>query len=734
VETLDRYEIIEEIGRGGFAVVYRARDTKMDREVALKVIAGGSAEESSFIQRFQQEARTAANLRHPNIVPVHDFGDADGVLYLAMALIGAGRNLRDLLIEQAPLSLANALPILTPLAAALDYLHQHDPPLIHRDVKPANVLLEGEGSSLWVVLTDFGLVRSMQASTKLTQSGTILGTPAYMAPEQADSKKWGEVTPLADVYALGVIAYEALTGRAPFEGEMPTVLHAQAYEAPPSPQELLPALGDDLSAVLLRALAKPPEERYPSAGAFVAALREIADAWTEAQARAATLEQLETQAQELLDGGQWLEALDCCTQMVRLDPDRPAALEMLTKAKQGLDRERAEAVKRRRLEERYREGLELLDGEKWKQALAAFEEVEKGNPDFRDVQEKLAQARDELQRARWYDEAIAHGEAERWVKACRAWVNVLRGRWNYRGGEAGERLLDAAAGLLSRHDELTGASKQSGEALRLYDALAVAVEAEDWVQAVEVGEALLQLAPDLSGPQPWIRRARRRLRPVGERGEQKPGGDTMVWEPDGKEMVRIPAGAFLYGDKKETRELPECWIDKAPVTNAEYARFVAETGHEPPEHWKAKIPPGDIADHPVANVSWHDSTAYAEWAGKRLPTEEEWEKAARGTDGRKYPWGDEEPTSDLCNFGRNEGRTTPVGKYSPQGDSPYGCADMAGNVWEWTSSDYDDRNKVLRGGSWLAAPEGVRGAFRLGDLPGNRGGYNGGFRCARGSE
>jgi formylglycine-generating enzyme required for sulfatase activity len=204
----------------------------------------------------------------------------------------------------------------------------------------------------------------------------------------------------------------------------------------------------------------------------------------------------------------------------------------------------------------------------------------------------------------------------------------------------------------------------------------------------------------------------------------------MVWPRDDKEMIRIPTGEFLYGTNNKPFQLPGFWIDKAPVTNAEYAHFVNDTSREPPKHWRGKEPSKEIVDHPVTSVSWHAAKAYCEWAGKRLPTEQEWEKAARGIDGRIYPWGNEEPSAKLCNFDNNEGDTTPVGKYSPQGDSPYGCMDMAGNIWEWTSTSYNSGDKVLRGGAWANVSATVRST--------NRSNYNAsysriynGFRCAR---
>jgi formylglycine-generating enzyme required for sulfatase activity len=229
-------------------------------------------------------------------------------------------------------------------------------------------------------------------------------------------------------------------------------------------------------------------------------------------------------------------------------------------------------------------------------------------------------------------------------------------------------------------------------------------------------------------------------------------------EKTGIELIRIPAGPFLYGstdvdtkardNEKPQRmiDLPEYWIGRYPVTNEQFARFVAATGHKTTAeregfgwawtgsnwdqikhaYWRHPGGPKTTIEgkdnHPVVQVSWDDAQAFCDWAGLALPSEEEWEKAARGSDGRVWPWGNEAPTDQHGNFNGNVGATTPVGEYSPKGDSPYGCADMAGNVWEWTDSWYDATaaRRVLRGGSWHGSQYLARAAYRLNLHPINR--------------
>ena len=720
LEHIAHYEIVQKLGQGGFATVYRARDTRMGREVALKIMSGNFAREPEFIQRFRREVQVAANLSHPHIVTIHDFGDEDGRLYLVMKLVH-GQTLRQWLDAQKRLTLGESLPILAQLAEALDYLAGQG--LVHRDVKPANVMIEREGGDPWVTLTDFGLVRSLESSTQLTEGDRLIGTLDYMAPEQIAPDKWGKVTQLTDVYALGVMTYEMLAGRRPFVGERIALLAAQSGEMPaPSPLEFASDLGADLADVLKRAVAKPAAERYPSATALVTALRQVVETRARQEKQQAELAQLLEQAQAARQEGRWLDVQSLCVQVMQLDRMHPDALTMMMEATTGLQRESADEIARRKRARRYEEGEQALAAGQWQAAIEAFQQVYDGNPDFREVQAKLAQARDELDCSRQYDEAIAHGENKRWAEACRLWVQVLRREMGYHGGDAALRLLDATDGLLRQFDHQQQDLDRFRGLVALYDTLAAAVEVQNWEYAATLGEQMLKVAPDLKCPPEWLARAQRAL-------EAKPtlGKDRMVWKQDGKEMVRVPAGEFLYGDKKEKVNLPEFWIDKTPVTNAEYVHFVTETKREPLQHWKGKTPPKNIADHPVTYVSWQDAVAYAEWAGKRLPTEQEWEKAARGTDGREYPWGKWE--NGCCNSSEaGVGGTTPVGKYSPQGDSPYGCVDMAGNVWEWTASDHESGGKVLRGGSWNSSQDDARAAFRGGSNPDVRR-NDFGFRC-----
>jgi len=196
---------------------------------------------------------------------------------------------------------------------------------------------------------------------------------------------------------------------------------------------------------------------------------------------------------------------------------------------------------------------------------------------------------------------------------------------------------------------------------------------------------------------------------------------------DGRLMVKVPAGDFLFGEDREKTDANEFFIDLYPVTNAEYKEFVEASGHAQPQHWRKGTWPEGKENHPVVEVNWESAFAYAQWAGKRLPTSAEWEKAARGIDGRTWPWGDEFDI-DKCNV--LSGDTTPVGSYSPMGDSPYGCQDMAGNVWEWIGGGKPSQLRApLRGGDWLDGPEEAQTYHIRMHTPRRKNPFVG-FRCA----
>jgi serine/threonine-protein kinase len=266
-----RYELRERIGAGGVAVVYRAFDRRLERDVALKVLRSEYAADAEFLTRFEREARIAAGLNHRNIVRVDDYGQHDDTFFIAMEHVD-GPNLKEYVRVRGRLAPDEAVRIAGELLSALAAAHRQG--LVHRDVKPQNVLLGRDGApgaDGWSAkLTDFGIAR-MPSVTQVTQLGTTLGTAAYVAPEQASGQVVG---PAADLYGVGLLLYEMLTGRPPFEGDSPAaVLYRHVHEAPRPPRQLRPELPPALEAVVLRALEKEPARRFGSAEEMAEALR-----------------------------------------------------------------------------------------------------------------------------------------------------------------------------------------------------------------------------------------------------------------------------------------------------------------------------------------------------------------------------------------------------------------------------------------------------------------------------
>ncbi|MFF7313640.1 protein kinase [Streptomyces sp. NPDC008137] len=265
------YRIEKEIGRGGMAVVYRARDLRLERTVALKLLAPELARNDTFRRRFTHESRAAAAIDHPHIVPVFEAGETDGVLYIAMRYV-VGSDLRHLLDREGPLSPATTLRLAAQVASALDAAHDHG--LVHRDVKPGNILVaRGTDSDHpeHAYLTDFGLTKKSLSLTGFTTVGQFVGTLDYVAPEQISGRP---VDARCDVYGFGCVVYEILAGHPPFrrDDDM-ALLWAHQYDEAPPLTEARPDIDPRADAVLAKALAKSPDDRYPSCLAFVAALR-----------------------------------------------------------------------------------------------------------------------------------------------------------------------------------------------------------------------------------------------------------------------------------------------------------------------------------------------------------------------------------------------------------------------------------------------------------------------------
>ena len=262
-ETIGGYKVIRELGRGAMGTVYLAYQDSLGRDLAIKLMANEFVRDEEFVERFRREGKIAARLRHPNIVQVYDFSDRDGLYYIAMEYLGS-RTLKCYIRERGRVQVEDAVRLCDQLLAALD--HAHSQGITHRDIKPANVMVTDGGDA---ALTDFSIAH-MKSASKLTQTGSVLGTPEYMAPEQFEGKADGR----SDLYATGVILYEMLTGFSPFHADtIAEIMKKQLFTAPDPPTHVDFTIPESVSQVVVKSLAKNPEERYQTAAEMRQALR-----------------------------------------------------------------------------------------------------------------------------------------------------------------------------------------------------------------------------------------------------------------------------------------------------------------------------------------------------------------------------------------------------------------------------------------------------------------------------
>lgn len=629
-QNFGRYQILELLGEGGMATVYKAYDTRLEREVAIKVIrreAFPPDEMDTMLKRFEREAKALGRLSHPNIVGVIDYGEYEGSPYLVMEYLSGGTLKQRL---GAPMPWRDAVQLLLPIVHALDYVHDHH--IINRDIKPSNILMTEKGQPM---LTDFGLVKLFAGSDKdndkdksaisLTSSGTGLGTPDYMAPEQ-----WtGETTAQSDLYSLGVVLYEMITAHRPYTADTPAgVLLKQATESLPLPKDYIPNLPQNVESVLLKVLAKDPRDRYADVHTFAVEL------------------------QDLLAG-------------------REVS---------------ASSIKTERLREQMTGKL------KRKNASPA---------DLQPARQK-----------RTFPTLMA-------ILGALVLLAAFGAYW----------IIRANPGMFA-----APAPTQTPTLLPT---------------ATQIPPTETATIPPTSLPTDT---------PVPPPSETPIPLEIV----DGRNVAMrlIPAGEFTMGsnDSGDVESQPAhlidleaFYIDKYEVTNAMYDACVYAVKCRKPQQMgssKQSLYYSNpvFAKYPVIYVDWKMANAYCAWRGARLPSEAEWEKAARGTDVRAYPWGSDKPDCSYANGYGCIGDTTPVDQYE-KGQSVYGVFGMAGNVLEWTSTVFkyypyvgtDGRedpkefgDRIARGGSWHESGGNggnVRVDARYKLDPGNFSAYLG-IRCA----
>lgn len=799
---IGRYRVVHEIARTRHSIVYLARDTGLDRVVAVKVLRGEEA-----LDRFHREAVLAAALRHPSIIAIHEVGTDGDLRFIVMDYLERGT------VAGRKYSPREAAALVAEAADAVEHAHRHG--IVHRDLKPANLLLDAQDRP---VVTDFGLAKPMLWDDPLTHEGDILGTPQYMAPEQIEGRTHA-IGPWTDVYGLGAVLYELLTGAPPFQAQRRGALFTPILaDDPPPPSGLRGGIPKELDAICLKALEKDPARRYSSARDFAADLRRHLAGESVAVRRSSTVRRLLRRHRRAALAGAGILAALAAWAGIGWIRGRAETRRLLASGelamREGRFLDARDAFLRARAERRAAEA----DAAARRTAASAL--VDQGTMHEREHARLAAEVADLEKRLGRYGDSdpaeyralerrIEEGVRERanrraamissYTRAAGAdpaWpeprLRLARFYWDEflraedegsleRAAEALQYLdlydTEGAQARLQADGELSVDSQPPGAGTTLY-------RYEEDQDRVLVERRCGEVPPCRLAPGSYLVVLRKdgyrdtRVPVRVRRGERIELRVRLFTEAEiGPDFVHIPAGPVRLGgdarashpDRAGETDLPDFFLARTEVTSGEYLEFLnALLAAGRFEEAQARAPrtapaggwcwrlhasrepyalrPTWDPRWPVHGVSWQDAAAYAAWfterarsrgesAVYRLPTGAEWEKAARGADGRPFPWGryfSSGAAKSHCLVPGRNGVMEPVGSY-PRDRSPYGVLDLGGGVREWSLDawDLEGKMRIVRGGGWLNAEEtGFRSASRLGNGV-NSVDTNVGFRLAK---